>query len=118
MKILVVDNKRVDFQRFMELPFAKKHHNDIEYVDSPVGLTKIVDDNPDLRLIILDMLWEQDGPDEAKEFGADLIVIGNHGRNALGRALMGNTAEKVVRFAPCPVLVIRQQEHDFISESE
>jgi universal stress protein A len=54
----------------------------------------------------------------AKEFGADLIVIGNHGRNALGRALMGNTAEKVVRFAPCPVLVIRQQEHDFISESE
>ena len=54
----------------------------------------------------------------AKEFGADLIVIGNHGRNALGRVLMGNTAEKVVRFAPCPVLVIRQQEHDFISESE
>ena len=53
----------------------------------------------------------------AKEFGADLIVIGNHGRNALGRALMGNTAEKVVRFACCPVLVIRQQEHDFISES-
>ena len=54
----------------------------------------------------------------AKEFGADLIVIGNHGRNALGRALMGNTAEKVVRFAPCPALVIRQQEHDFISVTE
>jgi universal stress protein A len=52
----------------------------------------------------------------AKEFEADLIIIGNHGRKALDRALMGNTAEKVVRFAPCPVLVIRRQEHDFISE--
>lgn len=54
----------------------------------------------------------------ARESGVDLIVIGNHGRNALGRVFMGNTAEKVVRFAPCPVLVIRDYEHDFLEEPE
>jgi class 3 adenylate cyclase len=73
MKILFVDNKRTDFQRFMELPFAKKHAQEIEYIDSPVGLTSIVDANPDLRLIILDMLWEQGRNREAKEFGAQAL---------------------------------------------
>jgi class 3 adenylate cyclase len=73
MKILFVDNQRDDFDRFMDLPFGKKHEKEIKYVDSPVGLTKIVDANPDLRLIILDMLWEQGGSDEAKEFGADAL---------------------------------------------
>jgi class 3 adenylate cyclase len=70
MKILFVDNRYEDYERFMDLPFAKKHEKDIEYVDSPVGLANIVDANPELRLIILDMLWEQDGAGEAKEFGA------------------------------------------------
>ncbi len=54
----------------------------------------------------------------AKEVEADLIVIGNRGRSGLGGALMGTTAEKVVRSAPCPVLVIREREHDFVSEPE
>jgi len=40
----------------------------------------------------------------AGEEGADLIVLGTHGRGALGKLLMGSVAEKVVRGAPCPVL--------------
>lgn len=43
----------------------------------------------------------------AKELGADLIVIGTHGRTGLSRALLGSTAETVVRTAPCPVLTVR-----------
>jgi universal stress protein A len=54
----------------------------------------------------------------AGEVQADLLIIGNHGRNALGRAFMGSTAEKVIRHAGCPVLVIREREHDFISGRE
>lgn len=52
----------------------------------------------------------------AEELKADLIVIGNHGRKPLERMIIGNTAEKVVRLAPCPVLVIRQTERDFVLE--
>ena len=54
----------------------------------------------------------------AKQLEADLVVIGNHGRKALERRLMGNTAERVVRFAPCPVLVIKETERDFVSRCE
>lgn len=54
----------------------------------------------------------------ARETQSDLIVIGNHGRTGLARMLIGSTAEHVVRLAPCPVLVIREHEHDFISETE
>lgn len=42
----------------------------------------------------------------AKEFGADLIVIGTHSRHGLGRLLMGSVAEHVVRHADVPVLVV------------
>jgi nucleotide-binding universal stress UspA family protein len=42
----------------------------------------------------------------AKSWSADLIVIGTHGRTGLKHALMGSTAERVVRHAACPVLVV------------
>jgi universal stress protein A len=37
----------------------------------------------------------------------DLLVITTHGRTGLQRALLGSTAERVVRHAPCPVLTVR-----------
>jgi nucleotide-binding universal stress UspA family protein len=37
----------------------------------------------------------------------DLIIIGTHGRKGLDRALLGSTAERVVRNAQCPVLTVR-----------
>jgi len=45
----------------------------------------------------------------AKEWPADLIVIGSHGRSGMRRALLGSVAEGVMRNAPCPVLVVRAQ---------
>jgi universal stress protein A len=43
----------------------------------------------------------------AREIPADLIVMGTHGRKALGHLLLGSVAEHVIRHAPCPVLTIR-----------
>jgi nucleotide-binding universal stress UspA family protein len=45
----------------------------------------------------------------AKDWPADLIVMGSHGRSGMRRALLGSVAEGVMRNAPCPVLVVRAQ---------
>ena len=50
----------------------------------------------------------------AKELEADLIIIATHGRTGLKHVLLGSTAERVVRHAPCPVLTVREREHDFV----
>lgn len=44
----------------------------------------------------------------AEAFGADLVVVGSHGRTGLARLVLGSVAEKVVRHAPCAVLVARK----------
>lgn len=41
----------------------------------------------------------------AQETNSDVIVMGTHGRTALARLLVGSVAEKVLRKAPCPVLI-------------
>lgn len=44
----------------------------------------------------------------AQDLHADLIVLPSHGRTGLTRLLIGSTAERVVRLAHCPVLVLRK----------
>lgn len=44
----------------------------------------------------------------AGEGGADLVVLGTHGRSGIKHVLVGSVAERVVRHAPCDVLVVRQ----------
>ncbi|MFM7101283.1 MAG: universal stress protein [Verrucomicrobiota bacterium] len=51
--------------------------------------------------------------DYARTAGIDLLVVTTHGYTGLKHALLGSVAEKIVRHAPCPVLVVRTEEHDF-----
>jgi nucleotide-binding universal stress UspA family protein len=45
--------------------------------------------------------------DAAGDWGADLVVIGTHGRRGIGRVLLGSGAEQVMRMSPVPVLMVR-----------
>lgn len=51
----------------------------------------------------------------ARTLKVDLIVISTHGYSGVQRALLGSVTERVVREAPCPVLVVRENEHEFIA---
>lgn len=52
----------------------------------------------------------------AREESMDLIIIATHGHSGVEHVLFGSTAEKVVRHAPCPVLVVRMDEKEFVEE--
>jgi nucleotide-binding universal stress UspA family protein len=45
--------------------------------------------------------------EEAKSWGADLIVVGSHGRRGLKRFLLGSVSEAVAMNAHCSVVVVR-----------
>lgn len=50
----------------------------------------------------------------AKKQETDLLLITTHGRTGLQHFLLGSTAEKILRHAPCPVMVVRDKEHEFV----
>lgn len=50
----------------------------------------------------------------AKELDIDVIIIATHGDTSWRHLCIGSTAERVVRTAPCPVLVVREKEHEFV----
>jgi len=54
----------------------------------------------------------------ARESDADLIIIATQGHTGLKHVLLGSVAECVVRHAPCPVLVVRERERDFVQPSD
>jgi nucleotide-binding universal stress UspA family protein len=48
--------------------------------------------------------------DQINLWGAELVVIGTHGRRGVGRLLLGSDAEQIVRSSPVPVLLVRASE--------
>jgi nucleotide-binding universal stress UspA family protein len=50
----------------------------------------------------------------ARDTDIDLIVMGTHGHSGLVHVLLGSVTERVVRKAPCPVLTVRDSEHEFV----
>jgi nucleotide-binding universal stress UspA family protein len=47
--------------------------------------------------------------EEAQNMKADLLVVGTHGRKGVSHLLLGSVAERLVRTAHCPVLVVRPE---------
>jgi universal stress protein A len=46
-----------------------------------------------------------------EEEKVDLLVMGSHGRTGMSHVLLGSVAERVVRHAPCPVLVVGKKAY-------
>ena len=84
----VVSNTRAELERT----------RDEHLTDTNVELQVVRHDSPGQALV-----------ETAKSSPADLIVVGSHGRTGLRRVLLGSVAERVVRLAHCPVLVVRSE---------
>lgn len=74
----------------------------VDFADGIQVIRKVAQGHPFLEIVTY-----------AKDNETDLIVIGTHGRGPIAHMLMGSVAEKVVRKAPCSVLVVRAGQHDF-----
>jgi nucleotide-binding universal stress UspA family protein len=48
----------------------------------------------------------------AKTLPADMVIVSTHGYTGFKHVVLGSVAEHIVRYAPCPVLVVREQERD------
>jgi nucleotide-binding universal stress UspA family protein len=67
--------------------------------------------SPHLAQIPLEVVFGDPGhavTHYASDVKADLIVLSSHGRTGIGRLLIGSVAERIVRYAHCPVLVLRK----------
>lgn len=53
----------------------------------------------------------------ALQFGAELIVLGTHGRSGPSRLLLGSGAEQIIRLSPVPVLVVRERSQSDLFEA-
>jgi nucleotide-binding universal stress UspA family protein len=49
--------------------------------------------------------------EEIKSLEGDLLIVGTHGRKGVSHFLLGSVAEKLMRGATCPVLVVRPTTH-------
>jgi nucleotide-binding universal stress UspA family protein len=57
--------------------------------------------------LLAGVVWDRIVHELSSDPSYDLAVIGTHGRTGLKHVLLGSVAERVVRHAPCPVLVVR-----------
>jgi len=77
-----------------------------EIGDIGVNVRKAVVQGISPHAAILDFVRDEGG------FG--MIVMSTHGRSGLSHVLLGSVTENVIRYAPCPVLVVKNPEHEFI----
>jgi nucleotide-binding universal stress UspA family protein len=52
----------------------------------------------------------------AEELGVELVVMGKHRQGFVDHLVAGSVAERVIRRAPCPVLIVHHPEHDFVQD--
>ncbi len=94
------------------------HGLETERAEEQKKLEALIDEEQ-IAGIVADYVIYEGFPEEcildyAKRQEADIIIMGSHGRRGLKRMILGSVAEHVVRRSPCPVLVVKENEHEFI----
>jgi nucleotide-binding universal stress UspA family protein len=76
-------------------------------VDAAASIVRAADSNISVTTKIVDGVPKDAIVEEARSWGADLIVLGSHGYGRVRRVLLGSVAAAVVATAPCSVQVVR-----------
>jgi nucleotide-binding universal stress UspA family protein len=118
-------NARIHVLHAMENPFLRPSASDPHAHSAGVlrTLNEQVTDEDRTALKAQVVLETSDNPaaaitEYAKSANIDLIVMGTNGRGALAQLLVGSVAERVVRTAQCPVLIVKHPEHEFVVPDE
>lgn len=102
------DPANLEYQFLDEESYGKSLQSNLEEASQPIG--KSVRFNTS---IVRNISPAAGIVEYSQENGIDLIVMGTHGRSALGHFFLGSVAEKVVRHADCPVLTVGKKD-DYI----
>ncbi len=78
--------------------------------DAKTEMAKVAARYPKAKTLVREGIPRTGILDTAREVGADLIVMGTHGRSGLAHIFFGSVAEYVVRHSRIPVLTVRQEE--------
>lgn len=115
----VIDSRFYDTEIYKFSPY-KPDEIDISKIRTdlmkslPEGTTDVLE----VETIVVKGIPFYEITNASKELGVDIIVMGTHGRTGLSHVMMGSVAEKVVRKAPCPVLMVRMPSIPPIIPSE
>ena len=81
-------------------------------LDRAAATVRAASIEPEVKLVDTDrMRVAQTIVEEAARWGAEVIVIGTHGRGGFAHLLLGSVADQVIRSSPIPVLVVRGRDH-------
>ncbi|MFW2365627.1 MAG: universal stress protein [Desulforhopalus sp.] len=72
---------------------------------------KLLTDYPECKGVVVSGEIVDKIVEFAEEKGADLIIIGTHGSKGIEKLLLGSVAERVVKYAHCPTLVMNPYKH-------
>lgn len=100
----------------MVLPAAMENLDQQTEEHAKKELDKMADEAPkvNVRTAVLTGNPYDEIVTHARKQKTDLLLITTHGRTGLQHFLLGSTAEKILRHAPCPVMVVRDKEHEFV----
>jgi len=103
-------NPRPRCENRKRCPWGEGHRDVLD--SARTALKKLAHDQFPKRIPVKIMVRQGRAFDQiaavARTLAADLIIIATHGYTGLKHVLLGSTAERVARHAPCPVLILRR----------